>query len=103
MINNITICGRLTDDLRVFEGKGKTKFAHFSVAVKRSFRKEGEDEFETDFFTVKVFGGLVDYVNNNFSKADKITVNGSIYYDTYKSKQGDNVKAYYIVAREVFG
>jgi single-strand DNA-binding protein len=60
----------------------------FTLAVNRSFRKEGQPE--ADFIRCVAFGKTGDFVKNYFAKGKKIAVEGTIQTGSYE-KEGRTV------------
>lgn len=74
MLNQVIICGRLTEKPKFENDKKDCKIA---LAVPRSF-KNANGEYETDFINCQLYGNIaqntVDYIN----KGDLIGVKGRL-------------------------
>lgn len=89
---NITILiGRLTKTPEVRYGgqDNQTAIARFTLAVDRSYKKDGKNE--TDFINCVAFGKVGELVEKYLDKGSKIAVQGRWQVSTYKN----NDKTYY--------
>lgn len=87
-MNNINLIGNMTKDpeLKYIPGSG-TAVATFTIGVKRSFAKEGEQQ--TDFVFCQVFGKIAENVSNYCNKGSKVGVTGELRIDSWKDESGN--------------
>lgn len=100
MLNVIAIMGRLTADPELRHTPQGTSVTTFTVAVDRSFARQGEQR-QTDFIDVVAWRSTAEFVCKYFQKGSMIAVDGSLQTRTYQDKNGNNRKAYEIVANNV--
>ena len=99
-MNKIVITGIVPNDIDVRMTASGSKIANFSVAVKRTF-KNHDDEYETDFIPVTVFGNTAQYVENNIQKRDRVAVSGRLQIDKYTDKDGNKRSKTTVIAENV--
>lgn len=100
MLNTITIHGRLTADPELKQTQSGVSVCSFTVAVDRSYTKQGEDKI-SDFFTVKCWRGLADMVSKHFVKGKEILVNGEMQSRKWQDNDGNNRTSWEILANTV--
>lgn len=100
MLNVIAIMGRLTADPEQRTTPQGTPVTAFTVAVERSFARQGEER-QTDFIEVVAWRGAAEFVCRYFHKGDMIAVDGSLQTRAYQDKNGNKRRAYEIVASNV--
>lgn len=99
-LNIVALMGRLTRDPEMRKTPQGVSVATFTVAVDRSFVKQGEDR-QADFIDIVCWRNTADFVCKYFQKGSMIALNGSIQTRTYQDKNGNNRKAFEIVADTV--
>ena len=77
MLNIAAIMGRLTADPELRHTPNNVPVTSFSVAVARSFVRQGQER-ETDFINVVAWRSTAEFVCRYFKKGNMIAVNGSI-------------------------
>jgi single-strand DNA-binding protein len=90
-MNKAILMGRLTRDpeVRYSQGEKQTAIARYSLAVNRSFKKEGEPD--ADFINIVSFGKAGEFAEKYFKKGQLVCVVGRIQTSTYEK---DGVKQY---------
>lgn len=90
-MNKVILLGRLTRDpeIRYTSGAETKAVAKFSLAVNRSYKKEGERS--ADFISIVAFGKNAEFVDKYFRKGQQIIVEGRWQTGSYE-KDG---KKYY--------
>lgn len=85
-INQVTLTGRLTKDMEVV--KAKNSIGKLSVAVNRSYKKEGATEWteETSFVDVTLFGNSVEKKIETARKGAEVIVTGRLQQDTWEAE-----------------
>jgi len=96
-MNNVSLVGRLTADPTI--NGNEMKVAHFTVAVDRRFKKEGQPT--ADFISCVAFGKTAEFVGKYFSKGKQIGLNGSIQTGSYTNKDGNKVYTTDVIAENV--
>lgn len=89
MLNRIAIHGRLCHDPELKTTQSGVSFCSLTVAVDRSYVKQGEEK-HTDFFTVEIWRALAETVCKHFSKGSEIVVYGSMESDKWQDQNGNN-------------
>lgn len=86
-MNNVSLIGRITKDLEIKQA-GQTSKCDFTIAVNRTFAKEGQQQ--ADFINITVFGKQAENLVKYQSKGSLISVVGSLNIDQYQDKEGNN-------------
>lgn len=100
MLNVVALMGRLTADPELRKTNQGTSVTQFTIAVERSFARQGEQR-QADFITIVAWRSTAEFVCKYFKKGAMIAVDGSIQTRTYQDKNGNNRKAFEIVANGV--
>ena len=99
-LNIVALMGRLTRDPEMRKTPQGVSVATFTIAVDRSFVKQGEDR-QADFIDIVCWRNTAEFVCKYFQKGSMIALNGSIQTRTYQDENGNNRKAFEIVADNV--
>lgn len=99
-LNIVALMGRFTRDPEMRKTPQGVSVATFTVAVDRSFVKQGEER-QADFIDIVCWRNTAEFVCKYFQKGSMIALNGSIQTRTYQDKNGNNRKAFEIVADNV--
>lgn len=91
MYNRIILMGRLTRDPELKTTQSGVQMCRFSIAVDRSFSKQGQEK-QTDFFDITAWRTTADFVSKWFSKGKCILVEGKLQNNNYTDQNG--VKRY---------
>ena len=100
MLNRAIIMGRLTRDPELRQTASNIPVASFTLAVDRSFAKQGEDR-QTDFIDIVAWRQTAEFVSKWFAKGQLAAVDGRIQVRSYTDKDGNTRKAFEIVADSV--
>ena len=100
MLNQVIMMGRLTEEPELRQTPAGVNGCSFSIAVGRSFAKQGEER-QTDFFDVVAWRGQAEFVSRFFHKGQMIAVKGRMETRQYEDRNGISRKAYTIVAEEL--
>lgn len=86
-MNNVNLIGRLTADpeIRTANNKDKTQIANFTLAIDRV---GGED---ADFIRCVAFGRAAEFVEDYFTKGQRVGVTGRIQTGSYENKDGQKI------------
>src|SRR6185436_8113442 len=82
-MNSIQIMGRITNDLEL-KSTSETCVLNFTVAVNRTFKKEGQPD--ADFFNCTAFGKTAETIAKYHEKGHRIAVEGSIQFSSYEKE-----------------
>ena len=100
MLNHITIHGRLVRDPEMNTTASGVSVCNLTVAVDRSYVKQGEER-QADFFACTCWRGLADMVGKNFHKGKEILLSGEMQSRKYTDKEGNNRTAWEIQVNSV--
>ncbi len=87
MLNKAILVGRLTKDPELRSTQNGVSVVSFSVAVTRSYARQGEER-QTDFINCVAFRNTADFISRYFSKGNMIGVDGSIQTRTWDDQEG---------------
>lgn len=96
MLNVVALMGRLTADPELRATPAGVSVTSFTIAVDRSFVKQGEER-QADFINCVAWRGAADFVAKYFQKGSLIAVDGSIQTRRYQDKEGHNRTAFEVV------
>ena len=100
MLNKAILMGRLTADPELRSTNTGKSVCGFTLAVNRSFTKQGEQP-QADFLDIVAWGKTAEFVSRYFVKGMQVAVAGRIQTRTWEDKQGNKRKSVEIVAEEV--
>lgn len=96
-MNRVILIGRLARDPELrFTSSGKA-VANFSVAVNRTFSRDGE----ADFFNIVVWGKIAENCANYLAKGRLVGLEGRIQNRTYETQAGEKRYVTEIIANNV--
>ena len=101
MLNTITICGRICNDLELKTTPSGTEVLTFAVACERDF-KDGNGERQADFIDVVAFKNTAVFVSKYFGKGRMAIVDGRLQTRNYEDKNGNKRKAVEVIANNVY-
>lgn len=98
-VNKVILIGRLGADPELKNGTSGTPVCWFSVATNETFKdKSGEQQKHTEWHSVVCFGRLAEVSGELLGKSKQIYVEGTIRSRKYEDRDGNERKAYSIVA-----
>ena len=100
MLNNAVLMGRLTADPELRHIPNGRAVTSFTLAVNRSYVKSGTER-QTDFIDIVAWGSTAEFVSRYFHKGQLVAVQGRIQVRAYVDKNGNNRRAFEIVADNV--
>ena len=100
MLNKAVIMGRLVKDPELKTTSSGISVCSFTVAVDRSFVKQGEER-QTDFIDCVAWRGTAEFLCKYFNKGRMVNVVGSIQKRTWDDKEGNKRYTTEIIADEV--
>lgn len=87
-MNYSLMIGRLTTDAEIKKTSDDKAVARFTIAVQRSFKKEGEPD--ADFFKVVAFGKLAGRIEKlALKKGTKLAIESEVRNNNYTDKDGN--------------
>lgn len=100
-MNKVILTGRLTRDpeIKYSNGENTTIVAHYTLAVDRRFKREG-DEQTADFIRCVCFGKTAEFAGNYLKQGTKIVITGKIQTGSYTNKDGQKVYTTDVVVEE---
>ena len=98
-MNKVVMIGRNTKDVELKQTTAGTSVAEFSIAVKRTFKTNGE--YESDFFNCIAFGKVAETISRYVKKGDMIGIEGRLQTRNYTNKEGRKVYVTEIVVENV--
>lgn len=101
MLNTIILMGRLTADPELRHTSNNIPVTSFTLAVNRNYVKQGADRV-TDFIDIVAWRSTAEFVSKYFRKGQLVAVQGSLQTRTYTDKDGNNRKAFEVVADSVY-
>jgi single-strand DNA-binding protein len=99
-MNKVILMGRLTRDpeVRYSQGANSLAIARYSLAVNRSFKRDGEPD--ADFFNCTAFGRNAEFAEKYLKQGTRILISGRIQQDNYTNKDGQKVYSVQIIVDE---
>lgn len=99
-MNKAILMGRITKDIEVryTAGDKPTAVARYTLAVKRQFHRDGEQD--TDFINCVAFGRQAEFAEKYFKQGTKIVISGRIQTGSYTNREGRKVYTTDIVIEE---
>ena len=98
-MNKVIFIGRTTEDIESKVTPSGTSIAEFSIAVKRPFKGNGEQE--SDFFNCVAYGKTAETIGRYVNKGDLIGLEGRVQTENYTNREGKKVYVTKIVAESV--
>lgn len=86
-MNKVILMGRLTRDPETRTTTGGTSVCSFSIAVDRSYVKQGEER-QADFFNCVAWSKTGEFVSKYFTKGNKILIEGELQNNNYEDNNG---------------
>lgn len=99
-MNKVILMGRLTRDpeIRYSQGESSLAVAHYSLAVNRTFKRDGEPD--ADFINCVAFGRQAEFAEKYFHKGIRVVITGRIQTGSYTNKDGARVYTTDIIVEE---
>ena len=87
MINRVVLMGRIATDIDLKQTPSGTSVTQFSVAVERSYAKQGEEK-QTDFIICVAWSKTAEFISKFFSKGRMIALEGNLRTRNFEDKNG---------------
>lgn len=100
-MNKAILMGRLTADpeVRYSQGEHASVAARYTIAVKRRYKKQGEEQ-AADFLRCVAFGKNAEFAEKYLHKGMKIAIWGRIQTGSYTNQEGQKVYTTDVVVEE---
>ena len=101
-MNKVILMGRLTRNPEVRYGQGAegTAIARYSLAVNRSYKRDGEPE--ADFINIVAFGNRGEFASKYFKKGRQVVVVGELRINSFTDRDGNKRQSIDVVASEQY-
>lgn len=100
-MNNVTLIGRICNDIEMKTTTNGVEVISFCLAVDRKF-KNANGEKQTDFINIVAWRKTAEFIYKYFSKGQQIAITGNIQTRNYEDKQGNKRTAFEVVADNVY-
>ena len=101
MLNKVILMGRITTDLELKKTSSGISVTSFSIAVDRTYVKQGEER-KTDFINCVAWNKQAEFICKYFGKGSLIAIEGEIQTRQYQAKDGSNRHITEIVISNVY-
>ena len=98
-MNRVIIIGRTTKEIDLKTTPNGTSVAEFSIAVRRTFKTNGENE--SDFFNCIAFSKLAETISRYVKKGDQVGIEGRLQTRNYTNREGKKVYITEIIVENV--
>ena len=100
-MNKVILMGRLTANPELKHTNSNLPVCNFSLAVNRSYVKQGEER-KADFIDIVCWRGTAEFVSKYFFKGQQVAVVGKLQMRDWQDKDGNKRRSFEVVADEVF-
>lgn len=100
-MNNVTLIGRICNDIEMKTTTNGVEVISFCLAVDRKF-KNANGEKQTDFINIVAWRKTAEFIYKYFSKGQQIAITGNIQTRNYEDKQGNKRTAFEVIADNVY-
>lgn len=102
-MNKVILMGRITRDaeIRYTQGEKSTAIARCSLAVERRFKRDNDEQQNTDFISCIAFGKIAEFLEKFGRKGTKFVVDGRIQTGSYNNKEGQKVYTTDVVVENI--
>lgn len=91
-LNQVALMGRITHDLELKTTQSGIAVLSFTIAVDRSYCKQGEER-QADFIDCVAWRECAAFINKYFAKGRMIAVTGELRTRIYENNKGEKHKA----------
>lgn len=98
-MNKLILKGRLTRDPEVKQTQAGVAYCRFSVAVNRSYKREGEPE--ADFFNCTAWQKTAEFLGKYFRKGQEMLLEGEMQSHEYTNREGVKVTGWEVQVKAV--
>jgi single-strand DNA-binding protein len=97
-MNNVTLMGRLTDNIKVSTGSKDTRWTNFTLAVRDGVDEEGNSLAQ--FIRCSIFGKAADILEKFTEKGSPLCVRGHLRVSSYKDEDGKTVWSTQVIVED---
>lgn len=90
MINNVTLCGRITKDVDLRVTQSDISVTQFTLAINRIFKNEN-GETQADFIQCVAWRHSAEFMKKYVKKGNLLGVTGRIQTRTYEDSEGRTI------------
>lgn len=101
MLNKVILMGRITTDLELKKTSIGISVTSFSIAVDRTYVKQGEER-KTDFINCVAWNKQAEFICKYFGKGSLIAIEGELQTRQYQAKDGSNRHITEVVVSNVY-
>ena len=101
MLNNVTLMGRICNEIELRRTSSGTAVSSFTLAVDRDVKKENGEK-ETDFIDIVCWGKTAEFVEKYFGKGKMAVVKGRLQARRWEDKDGNKRKTTEVVADSLY-
>lgn len=88
-MNQVILNGNIGGELKTVNFQNGGQVVSFSLATNQFYKdKDGQKQTNTQWHSVKIFGGLGEAASKILSKGDKVLISGTLKYDEFETKEG---------------
>lgn len=87
MINRVVLMGRIATEIELKQTPNGTSVIQFSMAVERSYAKQGEEK-QTDFIVCVAWQKTAEFISKFFGKGRMIALEGKLRTRNFEDKNG---------------
>lgn len=97
-INKVILGGRLTNDVELKQTPAGVSVAQFSLAVNRSYSKDGQQQ--TDFINCTAWRQTAEFISRYFRKGSSLCIVGNIQTRSWQDQNGQKRYATDVIVDE---
>lgn len=97
--NKVILGGRLTNDVELKQTPAGVSVAQFSLAVNRSYSKDGQQQ--TDFINCTAWRQTAEFISRYFRKGSSLCIVGNIQVRSWQDQNGQKRFATDVIVDEV--
>ena len=95
-MNSVNLIGRTTKEIELKYVPSGTAVAKFSIAIGKTYQKDGEKVEEVSFIEIQCWGKTAENVSKYVAKGHKIGVTGFLKQDRWETDAGKRSKLYVV-------
>lgn len=99
-LNKVFLIGNLCRDPELRYAPSGTAIVSFSIAMNRTWEKDGEKKEEVCYVEISMFGKRAEVINEYFHKGDPIFIEGRLQFQQWETKDGQKRSALRVVATD---
>ena len=96
-MNSVILSGRLGSEIREYTTTNGKNVVHFSLAVRKSFKKDENGDYPVDYFQIEVWGAVAASCKKCLSKGHLVNVQGRLDSGSYTNKSNGETRYYTVI------